>query len=202
MIVPFPAGGTTDTLIRTLLRLVFHATGHVFAVDNRPGASTLIAAHALKRAAPDGYTIGVLPMIVNRLRALGRTDIDVANDFSYIARIIGQTHGLVVRSTSPYKDVGAVIVAAKRQPGALAYGTSGVASTTHVAVEDFAQRSGIHLRHIPFKGGTESLRALLAGDVALLAEAPIGPTPSTAANAGSWQSGTSSGCRAIPRRRQ
>jgi tripartite-type tricarboxylate transporter receptor subunit TctC len=173
VIVPFPAGGTTDALMRTLLRLVAQATGHGFAVENRPGASTLLAAQALKRAAPDGYTIGVLPMILNRLRALGRTDIDVANDFSFIARVVGQTHGLVVRSRSPYLDVEGVIAAAKRQPGALSYGTSGVASTTHVAVEDFAQRSGIHLRHIPFKGGTESFRALLAGDVALLAEAPI-----------------------------
>jgi tripartite-type tricarboxylate transporter receptor subunit TctC len=173
VIVPFPAGGTTDALMRTLLRRVARATGHAFAVENRPGASTLIAAQALKLAAPDGYTIGVLPMILNRLRALGRTDIDVANDFSFIARIVGQTHGLVVRSTSPYLDVKGVIAAAKRQPGAISYGTSGVASTTHVAVEDFAQRSGIHLRHIPFKGGTESFRALLAGDVALLAESPI-----------------------------
>ena len=173
VIVPFPAGGTTDAILRTLLRLVAEDTGHAFAVENKPGASTLIAARALMRAAPDGHTIGVLPMILNRLRALDRTDIDVAKDFSFIARIIGQTHGLVVRSKAPYRDVADIVATARRQPAALSYGTSGVASTTHVAVEDFAQRSGIHLRHIPFKGGTESLRALLAGEVDLLAEAPV-----------------------------
>lgn len=173
VIVPFPAGGTTDTTVRTLTQLATVAMGRPFVIENKPGASTLIAAQALMHARPDGYTIGVVPMILNRLRALGRTNIDAARDFSFIARVIGQTHGLVVRSDTPYRSVADIVGAARTRPGVLTYGTSGVASITHVAMVDFADRAGIELRHVPFKGGSESLRALLGGEIDLLAESPL-----------------------------
>lgn len=173
LIVPFTAGGTTDTLMRALAQLAAPLLGHAVVVENKPGGSMLIAAEALRRARPDGHTLGVVPMSINRLRALGRTQIDLARDFSFIARVAGQTHGLVVRADSPLNSVADLVRAARERPGALTYGTSGVASITHVAMEDFAQRAGIRLRHIPFKGGTESLQALRGGVVDLLAESPL-----------------------------
>jgi tripartite-type tricarboxylate transporter receptor subunit TctC len=173
VIVPFPAGGTTDRSVRALTRIAAPDLGQLFVIENRPGASTLLAAHALVRARSDGYTIGVVPLALNRLKALGKTTLDVANDFSFIARIAGQTHGIVVRSDSPYQALGDVVRAAHYQPGQLTYATSGVASHTHVAVEDFASRAGIELRHIPFKGGVESLTALRAGLIDFLAESPV-----------------------------
>jgi tripartite-type tricarboxylate transporter receptor subunit TctC len=171
--VPFPAGGTTDRTVRALARLAAPGLGQPLVIENRPGASTLLAANALVRARPDGHTIGVVPMALNRLRALGKTRLDVANDFSFIARIAGQTHGLVVRADSPHQTLGDVVRLAQARPGHLTYATSGVASLTHVAMEDFASRAGIELKHIPFKGGVESLTALRAGLVDLLAESPL-----------------------------
>jgi tripartite-type tricarboxylate transporter receptor subunit TctC len=173
VIVPFPAGGTTDRTVRVLTQLATGAMDQSFVIENKPGASTLIAAQALLRAKPDGYTIGIVPMALNRLRALGRTPIDVGRDFSFIARVVGQTHGLVVRSGAPYQSVADIVAAAKDKPGALTYGTSGVASLTHVAMEAFAERAGIALRHVPFKGGTESLTALRGGEIDVLAESPL-----------------------------
>lgn len=173
VIVPFPAGGTTDHIIRVLSRLTAEAVGQAFIVDNRPGASTLIAAHTLARAKPDGYTIGVVPMLLNRLRALGRTALDPVRDFSLIARVAGQTHGLVVRADSAHRSVSDIVRAARARPGEITYGTSGVASLTHGAMEDFSDLAGIQLRHIPFRGGSDSLRALMGGEIDLLAESPL-----------------------------
>jgi tripartite-type tricarboxylate transporter receptor subunit TctC len=173
VILPFPAGGTTDRIMRSLTQLATGTIGQPFVIDNKPGAATLIAAQALMRARPDGYTIGLVPMSVNRLRALGKTNIDTSKDFSYIARVVGQTHGLVARSDSRFHSVADVVKAAKEKPDVITYGTSGVATHTHVAMEDFAERAGIRLNHIPFKGGTESLKALLAGEIDLLAESPL-----------------------------
>jgi tripartite-type tricarboxylate transporter receptor subunit TctC len=173
VIVPFPAGGTTDRAVRSLTHLATGAMGQSFVIENKPGGSTLIAAQALARARSDGYTIGIVPMNLNRLRALGKTQIDAAKDFSFIARMVGQTHGFVARSDSPYLSVDDIVDVAKRRPNHITYGTSGVASITHVAVEDFADRASIQLRHVPFKGGTESLRALLGGEIDLVAESPI-----------------------------
>jgi len=173
VIVPFPAGGTTDRTVRALTQLATGAMGQSFVIENKPGASTLIAAQALARARPDGYTIGIVPMTLNRLRALGKTAIDTAKDFSFIARMVGQTHGLVARSDSPYRSVADIVGAAKAMPGTITYATSGVASITHTAMVDFADRSAIELRHVPFKGGAESLRALLGGEVDLVVESPL-----------------------------
>ncbi|MES2960651.1 MAG: tripartite tricarboxylate transporter substrate binding protein [Pseudomonadota bacterium] len=173
VIVPFPAGGTTDRTVRALTQLAAGAMGQSFVIENKPGGSTLIAAQALMRAKSDGYTIGIVPMTLNRLRALGKTQIDAANDFSFIARVVGQTHGLVARSDRSYRSVADIVAAAKERPGHITYATSGVASITHAAMEDFADRASIQLRHVPFKGGPESLHALLGGEVDLMAESPI-----------------------------
>jgi tripartite-type tricarboxylate transporter receptor subunit TctC len=159
--------------MRALTRLATTAMGQPFVIENKPGAATLIAAQALVRSKPDGYTIGLVPMAINRLRALGKTEIDAAMDFSFIALAVAQSHGLVVRSDAPYRSVADIVTAAREKPDVITYGTSGVASITHVAMEDLAERTGVRLRHIPFKGGTESLRALLGGDINLLAESPL-----------------------------
>jgi tripartite-type tricarboxylate transporter receptor subunit TctC len=173
LIVPFPAGGTTDHLLRTLAQIAQADLGQALVVENRPGASTLIAAGTLARARPDGHTIGIVPLVLNRLRALGKTDLDVARDFGLIARIAGQSHGLVARSDSKLRNLDDVVAAARRSPGRITYGTSGVASHTHVAMEDFAARAGIEVRHIPYRGGLQSLTALRAGEVDLIAESAL-----------------------------
>jgi tripartite-type tricarboxylate transporter receptor subunit TctC len=168
--VPFPAGGPTDRIIRAMTTQASKRLGQAFVIESKPGGSTTIAAQALANAKPDGYTLGVVPMLMNRLNALGRTKIDVLKDFSFIARAVGQTHGLVVRADSPFKSVADIVRAAKEKPGQITYGTAGVLSNTHVAMEDLSRTVGARLNHIPFKGGTESLKALIGGEIDLMAD--------------------------------
>ena len=174
--VPFPAGGPTDRIIRAMTARAGRTLGQAFVVESRPGASTTIAAQALATAKPDGYTIGVVPMTINRLNALGKTKLDVLKDFTFIARVAGQTHGIVVRADSPFKSVADIVKAAKEKPGILSYGTSGIASHSHVAMEDICKTAGVTLNHIPFKGGTETLNALLGGEIDMLAESALWAT--------------------------
>jgi len=171
--VPFPAGGPTDRIIRAMTTQAAKYLGQSFVIESKPGGSTTIAAQALANAKSDGYTLGIVPMTINRLNALGRTKIDVLKDFSFIARVVGQTHGLVVRADSPFKSVADIARAAKERPGLISYGTSGVVSHTHVAMEDFSRTAGVKLNHIPFKGGTESLKALIGGEIDLMADSAL-----------------------------
>ena len=170
-IVPFPAGGPTDHLFRALTALVAKSLGQSFVMDNRPGAFSAIAGGVLSRAKPDGYTVGVLPMTLNRFNLLGTTTLDVGRDFTPIARVAGQTFGIVVKSDSPYRTVADVVKAAKEKPGTINYGTSGIASSTHVGMEEFSRMAGIQLNHIPFKGFAESSVQLLGGQLDLMSEA-------------------------------
>jgi tripartite-type tricarboxylate transporter receptor subunit TctC len=172
-IVPFPPGGPTDRLVRALTLETGKALAATIVVINRPGGSTIVAAQALALAKPDGYTIGIVPVSVNRHRLLNRTTLDVAKDFTLLAGVAGQTFGLVVRASSPLTSVAEVVAFAKARPETVRYGTSGIASHTHVAMEHFCALAGIRLAHIPFKGGIETTAALLAGEIELLAEAAV-----------------------------
>lgn len=172
-IVPFPAGGPTDRIIRALTTRAGKVPGWTFVVESRPGGSTTIAAQALANAKPDGYTIGIVPLTLNRLNELGKTKLDVLKDFTLIARVVGQTHGIVVRADSPFRSVADVVKAANAKPDRVTYGTSGLASHTHVAMEDFSRTAGVKLTHIPFKGGTESLKSVLAGEIDLMTDAAL-----------------------------
>ena len=172
-IVPFPVGGPTDPLMRTLTELLGEALHAKVVVENRPGGSTLVAAQALARAKPDGYTIGIVPVSIDRLRLLKRTELSVVDDFTLLARAAGQTFGLVARADSRWTSIPRLVAFAKAHPETLTYGTSGILSQTHVAMEEFCETAGLRMIHVPFKGGVETARALLAGDIDLLAEAAM-----------------------------
>lgn len=169
-IIPFPAGGSTDRLMRTIAKVAGDVIGQPLVIDARPGGSAMIAAQLLARAKPDGYTIGVLPLSIDRQRLLGKTKLEL-KDFTPLARVAGQTFGIVSKPGSPFNSIADVVRLAKEKPGTVTYGTSGIASTTHVGMEDFSQMAGIKLLHIPFKGGAESSTALQGGQIDLLVEA-------------------------------
>ena len=170
LLIPFPPGGSTDRLLRVLAAVAGTAIGQPFVIESKPGGSTMIAAQLLARAKPDGYTIGVLPLSMNRLRLLGKTTLEL-KDFTPLARVGGQTFGIVVKADSPLKSIADVVRLAKEKPGAVSYGTAGIASHTHVGMEDFSLMAGVKLNHIPFKGSSETANALLGDQIDLLVEA-------------------------------
>jgi tripartite-type tricarboxylate transporter receptor subunit TctC len=157
-------------MLRTLATVASKAIGQPIVIEARPGAFAMVAAQALARAKPDGYTIGVVPVALNRMALLGRSTVDLMKEFTFLAQLAGQTNGLVTQSGSRFKTVADLVKFAKESPGSITYGTSGIASHTHVAMEDFAYTAGIKLTHVPYKGGAETMRALMGGEIDLLAD--------------------------------
>jgi tripartite-type tricarboxylate transporter receptor subunit TctC len=167
---PWPAGGTADATMRVLTREMSKHLGQTIVFENRAGASGMIGARALATAAPDGYTIGQIPISVTRFAQLGTIAFDPLKDFTYLARTSGQTFGIVVRPESKYKTLADLVNDAKANPGRINYATSGIAGATHVGMEEFCMAANIKLNHIPYKGGAPALADLLGGQVDVLAD--------------------------------
>jgi tripartite-type tricarboxylate transporter receptor subunit TctC len=162
-VIPFPAGGGTDAFARPLAAQLTKQLGKQIVIDNRGGAGGTLGAVELVNAKPDGYTISQLPHGVFRIPHMQKTQFDTLKDFTWIACLTGYTFGLVVPADSPIKTIKDLVEFAKAKPGVFTYGSTGVGTSPHLAVEEFAQRAGIQLNHIPFKGNTENMQAVLGG---------------------------------------
>jgi tripartite-type tricarboxylate transporter receptor subunit TctC len=162
-ICPWQAGGSTDIVIRSWAESASNILGQQIIVDNRGGAGGTLGAVELVNAKPDGYTISQLPHGVFRIPHMQKTQFDTLKDFTWIACLTGYTFGLVVPADSPIKTIKDLVEFAKAKPGVFTYGSTGVGTSPHLAVEEFAQRAGIQLNHIPFKGNTENMQAVLGG---------------------------------------
>ncbi|WP_296695160.1 tripartite tricarboxylate transporter substrate binding protein [Rhodoferax sp.] len=164
-ICPWPAGGSTDAVIRALALSASKTLGQSIVVDNKPGAAGLLGANELVNAKPDGYTVSQLPHGVFRVPHMQKTQFDPLKDFTWIACLTGYTFGLVVPSDSPIKSIKDLVAYAKANPEKFTYGSTGTGTSPHLAVEEFAQRAGIKLTHVPFKGNADNMQAVLGGHV-------------------------------------
>ncbi|MBV7453682.1 tripartite tricarboxylate transporter substrate binding protein [Acidovorax sp. sif1233] len=169
-ICPWPAGGTADQSMRALCAVAGRVLGQSIAVENKVGASGMIGAKALASARPDGYTVGQIPISVTRFSQLGTLQADPRKDFTYLARTSGQTFGIAVPASSPFKTLKDFVQHAKAHPGKVTYAHAGVGGATHVGMEEFAGAAGIQLNHVPYKGGAEALQGVLGGHVDALAD--------------------------------
>lgn len=169
-VCPWPAGGTADVTMRALCQAAAKQLGQSIVVENKAGASGMLGLRALASARPDGYTIGQIPISVTRFSQLGMVQLDPLKDLTYLARTSGQTFGIVVRSDSPWKTLKEFVAAAQAKPGALTYGSAGIAGATHVGMEEFALAAGVQLNHIPYKGGAPALLDLMGGQLDALAD--------------------------------
>ena len=167
-VCPWPAGGTADATMRALCAVAAKTLGQTIVVDNKAGASGMLGLRTMASAKADGYTIGQIPISVARFSQLGSVPLDPLKDLSYIARVSGQTFGIVCQASAPWKDIKELVAYAKANPGKLTYASAGVAGATHVGMEEFAQAAGIEMLHIPYKGGAPALQGVLAGEVNLL----------------------------------
>jgi len=171
LIVPWPAGGTTDVALRALATATEKYLGQSIVVENRAGASgTLGPANMAATAKPDGYTISQLPITVFRQPFMTKTSFDPARDFTYIIGLTGYTFGVVVRSDAPWKTFAELLAAAKANPSTITYGTPGAGTTPHITMEQIAKQQDIKLVHVPFKGSAESTTALLGSHIHAIAD--------------------------------
>lgn len=163
LICPWPAGGSTDAVMRALAESVGKALGGSVVVENKPGASGMLGPNELAKAAPDGYTLSQLTIGVARLPHMQKMQFDPLKDFTYIACLTGYTFGIVVRNDSPIKKE--LVDYAKANPEKFSYGSTGAGTTPHLAIEEFAAKAGIKLTHIPYKGSADGVQAVLGGHV-------------------------------------
>lgn len=166
LLCSFPAGGPTDQVFRAVAEAGSKHLGVSVVVENRPGAGGTLAPIQLLSARPDGYMLSQLPMGVFRIPHMQKkAQFDPTRDFTYVINLTGYTFGLVVRSELPWKSMKEFIDHAKANPGQVTYGSTGVGTTPHLAVEEFAQKAGIQLNHVPFKGNADLMQAILGGHV-------------------------------------
>jgi tripartite-type tricarboxylate transporter receptor subunit TctC len=172
LIVPWPAGGSTDRHHRTLAELAGKILGQNVIVENKPGAGgTLGPGQMAQTAKPDGYTIAQFPLGMLRYPHMQKVAWDPINDFSFIIGVSGYTFGFVVRADSPYKTFNDYIDAARKAPGAINYGSTGIGTSPHLLVEELADAAKVQLNHVPFKGNADQMQALLGGHVMAASDA-------------------------------
>ena len=166
MIVPWPAGGSTDLVMRSLANATQKHLGQQIVIENRPGAGGALAPIQMAAtAAPDGYTVAQIPITVFRHPILQKTAFDPTTDLTYIISLTGYTFGVAVRSDAPWKTFAEFMEAAKANPGKINYGTPGAGTSLHIGMEQIASLQGIKWTHVPFKGGAEVINALLGGHI-------------------------------------
>jgi tripartite-type tricarboxylate transporter receptor subunit TctC len=165
VIVPFPPGGNVDTFARVLYRYVEQDLGQPIIIDNRGGANSILGSDLVAKASPDGYTFlntsfgfAVNAAIVRKL------PFDVVKDFVPVTNVaLGDGYLMVVNPSVPAKNVKELIALAKQKP--LRYSTAGVGNGQHLAGALFAERAGVEMLHVPYKGGGPALTAVLGGEV-------------------------------------
>ncbi|MBS0292125.1 MAG: tripartite tricarboxylate transporter substrate binding protein [Proteobacteria bacterium] len=167
VIVPFPAGGSTDMIARAMAQHMGEKLGQPFVVDNRPGATGTIGATAVKRAAPDGYTLLVASLgpFVIAPHLVKNIAYDAVKDFDYITLPVQAPNVLVASPAQKARTLAEVIAALKAQPGKISFASSGNGSSDHLSAELFWQQSGTSGLHIPYKGGAPAINDLLGGQV-------------------------------------
>ena len=166
IIVPYPAGGTTDFLGRLIADRLKSGLGATVTVENKPGAGTTLGADQVAKAAPDGYT---LLIATSTTLAINKTlykklPYDPVKDFTPIALVAGVPFALIVNPSIPAKTLAEFIAYAKKKPG-LAYGSAGNGSPQHLGAEMLKAAAGIDIRHLPYRGSKPAMLDVIAGHI-------------------------------------
>ncbi len=163
LLVAFPAGGPTDITMRSLADNASKFLGQPVIVENKPGAGGTLPAQALQTTAPDGYTLAQIPLGVFRLPYTTKLTWDPVADIRYVLNVTGYAFGTVVPTDSPLRTWTHFVAWAKANPGRLTYGSTGTLTSPHLTMELIAQKLGLELQHIPYKGSADLNQALLGG---------------------------------------
>jgi tripartite-type tricarboxylate transporter receptor subunit TctC len=171
LVCPWPAGGSTDVVMRALAETTGKHLGQPVVVENKPGGGgTVGPATMAATAKPDGYTVSQIPISVFRYPHMMKVSWDPLKDFSYIIHQTGYTFGVVVKKDAPWKTWNEFVAHAKANPGKVTYATPGAGTSLHITMEMFALRNGIKWIQVPMKGGAETTPAVLGGHVQATAD--------------------------------
>ena len=170
IVVPYPAGGTSDILARTIGQKLQELWGQPVVIDNKPGATGNVGAEIVAKSPPDGYTLmladigslAISPSVFSNL------PFDPVKDFAPVLMVAYSPHILAVHPSVPAKDVKELIAYAKANPGKLNFAVSGTGGANHLAGIEFAMRSGIKWAYIPYKGGAQAIADVMGGQAQVL----------------------------------
>lgn len=180
LVVPFAAGGPNDVMARVLAQRLTQDTGQSWVVENKAGAGGVIGTDAVAKATPDGYTLAFISGPYTMAPALiAKMPYDSVKDLVAVTKVAESPMVMMVTSTSQHRSARDLMDYARKNPGAINYGSGGVGSTPHLTTELLGTVTGAKFTHVPYKGGGESIKALMGGEIDLLidsitsTEAPI-----------------------------
>ncbi len=179
IVVPFPAGGTSDVLARLIGQKMTESWGQPVVVENKPGSSGNLGADAVAKSTPDGYTL-VLMDVGNLVisPALFKLPFSVEKDFAPVAMVAYSPHLLAVSTRVPANTPAELVAYAKAQKGKLNYAVAaGMGSASHLAGVMYAQRSGIEWGYVPYKGGAQAITDLIGGQVDVMFNGMVATYP-------------------------
>jgi tripartite-type tricarboxylate transporter receptor subunit TctC len=166
MVMPLQAGSAVDVMMRIVAQKMGDNMGRQIVVENQPGAAGMIGAERVKRAAPDGYTLGALnDSILTMIPNIRQVPYDPIKDFVPVSVVAGITWVLVANNDLPVKSVPDFIALAKSRPGKIDYSSGGNGSPQHVAMEAFKAATGTYVVHIPYRGATQAALDVISNQV-------------------------------------
>jgi tripartite-type tricarboxylate transporter receptor subunit TctC len=182
LIVPFPPGGQTDVVARTLAQKLGEAFGQTVVVDNRQGGGGTIGVEMAVKSPPDGYTMVQVSTSYAANAALYKLPYDARNDIVPVVMIGEIANMVTVTPSGPFKSVKDLIAYARANPGKINFGSGGTGSGNHLATELFSQMAGITMTHVPYKGATGGVTDLMSGQIQLIFGGLTGMIPHHKAN--------------------
>jgi len=170
LVIPYPPGGSTDLSSRALANAAKKHFGQSVITENKPGGGGAVGPSIVITKPADGYTIGVITSSPSIAYHMGKLNFNPIEDVTHIMRWGGFLFGLVVRADAPWKTLQGIVEYSKRNPQKITFGSPGVGTPTHLAVEELASVAGFQWVHMPYKGGAETMTALLGGHIDILSD--------------------------------
>ena len=168
ILVPFPPGGSNDTIARPLAEVLTRRLGHPFVVENRGGAAGAIGAQAVAQAAADGTTLMVHSSSFATSAVLQKTPYDAEASFDAVTTLARAPFFILVHPSFPARNIAELVAEAKKRPGGIDYASSGTGGINHFTTEDFCLRAGIRLNMVPYRGTAAAVTDLVAGHVQVM----------------------------------
>ncbi|MEY2790988.1 MAG: hypothetical protein RL295_1152, partial [Pseudomonadota bacterium] len=169
LVVPFAAGGPNDVMGRVLAQQLTVLTGQSFVVENKAGAGGVIGTDAVAKAPADGYTLAFISGPFTMAPALqSKMPYDTLKDLAPVTKVAESPMVMMIPSSSQFKNAQELMEFAKKNPDKLNYGSGGIGSTPHLTTELLGSVTGAKFTHVPYKGGGESIKALMAGEIDVL----------------------------------
>jgi tripartite-type tricarboxylate transporter receptor subunit TctC len=163
LLVAYGAGGSTDQIARAMGVKLGQVLGQPIVIENKPGASGLLAANLVAKSPADGYTLGVTAVGIFRAPHIEKTQVDPMTDLSYVAMINEFSLLIAVKKDAPWKDVKELVTYAQQHPGKLSFASPGVLSTQQLALSQLGGVASVQWTHVPYKGDAEAITATLGG---------------------------------------